>query len=81
MTAELRHPCELLRHIRIMEKHHGHIRGLRRILGLAHAQLTKRALIVETRRIDEHDRPDAMELHGLVDGIRRRARHLGDRGH
>ena len=81
MAAELRHPGQLLRHIRIVEQHHRHIRGPRRILRLAHAQLTKRPLIVKARRIDKDHGADAVQFHRLVHGVSCRARDLRDRGH
>ena len=76
---ELLQPCQLLREIIPGKEQESHICFFRCFLRALHAQPAEHSFIIKARRVNEHARPDPVYLHRLVDGIRRGARHVGDK--
>ena len=59
---------------------HGNVRAVEHLPGLLHPQRAQLALVVEARGVDDHDRPQGQQLHGLAHRVGGGALHLGDHG-
>ena len=59
----------------------GDVGAVEDALGALDAQLADRGGVVETRGVEEDDRPDGQQLHGLLDHVGCRAWLLGGDGH
>ena len=58
----------------------GDVRAVQNLLCAAHALCPERALVVKARRVDDRDGAQRQQLHGLGNGVGRRAPNFGHEG-